>query len=420
MAARVSNRFFATNVKDGKSVSVILRSNSPLAQTVVNQGVCVPNWNNGESGANSPKVWVWSRVAGVTTAPSGVTWVWNGTPIVFDSNGYSTNFVQTVGSTDYPYFRTTTEVVEGISLPAIYIMRNIANSTLAETVNNTLTLQGTFTDSTGMNLDFAVNTSVRVQQSTQSGYVGVLTGTPRLTDDNNTASVVAKLYNNEGSLVTKSFYTEWFREGEDADDSPKYTGTATSQGGQYFVRKSFSKSDITDYAVIRVDFYWSSDATADTDKLCSAFFEIDDETDEMELQVTSEVFTGGVSGGSGQGDVMLRANQEVQWTFWMGHRQNPTEVYPGYSAFFVKLTDNKGNVISPSSIPTQESDPHEKATLAAYLGNSDTSDQLFKNVTTTLSTSDGDTVSGAGGKLKLSYQNINTWGDGIGGIILAV
>lgn len=434
MAARVSNRFFATNVKDGKSVSAILRSDKTLAQTVVNQGQCVPNWNNGESGAQSPKVWLWSRISGTTTAPSSVTWLWNGTPIVFDSNGYSTNFVQTVGSTDYPYFRSTTEVVDTVSLPALLIIRNIANSEYSPTVNNTLSLQGTFTDSAGMNLDFSVNTAVRVQESTQSGYVGVITGDSRITDDNTTATLVASLYNNEGSLVANTYYTQWFREGVDADDAPVASGNSTTIAGKNIVKKLFGEDKITDFAVFRVDFYWSSQATTATDKLCSAFFEVDDETDEMELQVTSEVFTSGVSGGSGQGDVMLRSGQEVQWTFWMGHRTNPTEVYTGYDHFFVKLTNNKGVVQTPANIENGASGIDTTyGTLDAYLvASGDTgrsteqraSDALFKDVTlasdSKLSTANGDTVSGSGGRLKLTYTQIENWGDGIGGIILAV
>lgn len=433
MAARVSNRFFATNVKDGKSVSAIMRSNMTLSQVVIEGGACAPSWDIDTQGiAKIPHIWVWTRLAGNTTNDiTDVKWLWNGSEITFDANGASqTPFVVTEGSTTQPLFHlgisgdtnypceTEGETNPKLPMPTLYIVNDIGKHSQA-TDNNTLSMTGKFVV-TGSTIDFTVNTSIRIQESSASGYLGTLTGDPRITDENPVTVLTARLY--QGANNVQNFYTKWYINEALAWQQGTTNGYVNSPGASATGWK-INKASVNDNAVVRVDFY----TPTQTQLLATAMMSVDDETDVMELQVTSEVFTGGVSGGSGQGDVMLRSGQEVQWTFWMGHRTNPTEVYAGYDHFFVKLTDNKGNEITPANIENGASGIDTRyGTLKAYIeasgGTALSGDAMFKDVTLAndLSTANGDVVNGSGGRLKLTFSQIETWGDGIGGIILAV
>lgn len=423
MASRVSNRFFATNVKDGKSVSAIMRSNMVLAQQVVGSGACAPNWDADEVQMGEfPQIWVWTRLAGNTTAidTSSVKWLWNGTEIEFNAAGESqAPFVVTSGNTTKPLFQLgipedvdfPTAKEGGVSMPTLYIVKNIGSHAQA-TDNNTLTMTGSFVV-TGSSLDFSVNTSVRVQESSGSGYFGTLTGIPRLTDDATSTTLSARLYN--GSSSVPNFYTEWFLEG----NPTRFAYGSTTNGK---VDKSVSTSQIVDNAVIRVEFY---DTSSKTEHRATALMSVDDETDTMELQVTSIVFeSDGSQIGSGQGDVMLRSGQEVQWTFWMGHRQDPSAPYTAYTKFFVKLTDNEGNVLAKTAFPTLTGVETTPATLADHMGSAAlTGDDKFINVTLASKLTPSTAPVSAecfGGRIKCSYDYIGQHGDGIGGIILAV
>ncbi len=399
---RVSNRFFAHLIHDGKSVSVVLKANTTLAQVVDAAGNCTPNWNADEASHDvTPLIWAHCRLSGKEKAPNGdYVWKWNGSPITFGDNGKSNgSYVQTSGGSTYPIFEKATVQEGGISMPALRILRNLAGSS---TDNDLITLDGSI-ESGGVPLGFSVDMPVRIQESSGSGWFGWITGEPRVTENAPSTTLSAHLKN--GSEAQTSFTTKWYREGIDQNG----TQVAASNG---VAQKTYTSSDITDNVVVRCEFYVSN-VLVDT-----VYYNVDDETDEMELQVSSKTYTNNGDGtstksGTGQGDVILREGQETLFTFWTGHRMNPQNVYSGYSKFYVKLTDNEDLVISPSAYAALLTDGQPGTVL--------TGDTDFCDVTVDLSTSgsDPDPVSGKGGKIRLTADFLDANGEGVGGIIIA-
>lgn len=408
---RVSNRFFAHLIKDGKSVSAILRSNTTLTQSVDQAGVCTPNWNADENGHDTtPIINVSSRLSGKAQPPmDGYAWKWNGQAITFGSNGKSNGtFVQTVGGVTYPIFEKTTVQESGKSMPALKILRNLAST--VNTNNDTIGLSGEM-DAGGKGLGFDIFLPVRIQETAGTGWSGRVDGDPSITENNKTA--VLNAYLKKGTSVQQAFKVKFYREGVDTSAEPPQGYTVTTQNGMASV--SYNDSQITDNVMIRCEFYATEnnvESLVDT-----VYFNIDDDTDVMELQVGSKTFTrvndADVVVGTGQGDVLLSDGQTVLFTFWMGHRMTPTSIYSGYTRFWVKLTDNEDKVIAPSVYKnTLLIDNQAK-------GETLTGDSNYEEVTVALSTDDGDPVTGAGGKIRLTSTFLEDHGEGVGGIVVA-
>ena len=402
----VSNRFYAYLIKDGKAVSAILRCNTTLSQTVDPLGNCTPNWNADEQGHDTtPVLFVYSRLSGKPKAPQpGFAWKWNGSTITFDGSGKSNGaFVQVVDGTTYPIFEKTTVADGGVDMPGLKILRNIANFA-SNTDNDLITFDGSL-ECSGTPLGFSVSLPVRIQESSGTGWDGWVTGDPRVTETAPSTTLSARLKNGANSQQT--FTAKFFREGIDTS-SPLFTVNATSG----VANATFTTSHINDNVTVRVEFY------VDNALVDIVYFEIDDETDMMELQVTSRTYTTEnnvtTKTGTGQGDVGIRENQETLFTFYMGYRLHPENVYSGYSRFFIKLTNNEGTVLSPASYKADVVIDQSKGVWSH--------DANYQECTVSLSASgaDPDPVTGTGGKAKLTADFLDANGDGVGGIVVAV
>lgn len=396
---RVSNRFYAQLVKDGKAVSAVLRANTTLSQEVDLAGVCSPNWNFGETGAETPILWALCKLSGKVRPPkaASVVWKWNGDTITFDSVTGKSNgaFIQTVNGTSYPIFEKTTVTESSQSMPALKILRNLAST--SNTDNDLITLDAEM-EISGVSLGFSVSLPVRIQESAGTGWFGWISGEPRVTQDTPSTVLTAKLKN--GASTQQIFTAKFYREGVDTTN-PLFT--VSTQNGQ--AQATFTTSHITDNVIVRCDFY------VDNELVDSAFFGVDDETDDQELQVSSVTYEGNDQLGTGQGDVIIREDQSILYTFWMGHRMNPESVFSGYTEFYVKLTDNKDTVIQPSAYASLLTDGQASGTLQ--------NDANFRNVTVDNVTIATGVTAAKGGKLRLTADFLDSHGCGVGGIIVA-
>lgn len=422
---RVSNKFFAQRIIDGKAVSVQLRTNTSLKQEVDGGGNCRPNWNSYMTTEHDviPKITGMCRLSGKAKMPQPYKWTWNGNEITFGNNLVTDsvnnisyypsngNFVQISGGTTYPIFGKSTVEEDGATIPCLYILRNLATN--ANTDNDQIGLEGSM-EAGGAPLPFSVFLPVRIQELAGTGYSGYIEGdnyisdnSPK-TDGEPSTALTAKL--KIGANNVTNFKLSAYIEGNNSP-IPGYNKKVTDNGSVVLTLK---ESQITDNVVLRFEFYVTENgADSLVDK---EYFSVDDATDEMELQVSSRTYTRtdgqDVETGTGQGDVHLRDDQSVLFTFWMGHRQNPDQVYDGYSEFYVKLTDNKDAVIPKASFPD------------AYKQNASLpSDANFVKITTTLSPSGNnpDPVSKScpGGKIMLSASFLESHNNGVGGIIIA-
>ena len=409
---RVSNRFFAHLIKDGKSVSVVLRTNTTLTQSINQAGVCDPNWNADEQDHDTtPVISASCRLSGKPQPPmSGYQWKWNGQTITFGAGNKSNGtFVQTVDGTDYPMFEKTTVNEGGKNMPALKILRNLANS--SNTNNDTIGLDGEL-DAGGVGLGFSVFIPVRIEETSGSGWSGRVDGDPSITEARKTATLTAHLKN--GGESVQNFTAKFFREGVDISATPPSGYTVSAQNGAASV--TYTDAQITDNVVIRCEFYVTENGT-DT-LVDTVYFNIDDDTDVMELQIASKTYTtqnsSTVETGTGQADVLLRDGQDALFICWMGHRQNPDSVYSGYTKFYAKLTDNSDTVIAPSVYKDLLLTEGQPKTVASF-------DANFVDITVALSTGspNNDPVTATGGKIHLTADFLESHGDGVGGVIVA-
>lgn len=408
---RVSNRFYAHLVKDGKAVSAIIRCvNTSLAQSVDQAGNCTPNWNGNEQGHDTlPLIEAELKLSGKYKPTSDYAWKWNGVTITFNGNNSSGAFVQTVNGTDYPIFVKGTNAN---GMPTLTIQRNLARA-IDNIDNDIITLVGSM-ESGGVPLGFEVGLPVRISEAAGTGWYGWIEGDTSITENRTTASLTAHLKN--GTSVQQQYTAKFYREGIDTDQS----GVKTVQASSGTAAVTYQASEITDNVVIRCDFYVEQDGNLVL--VDQFYYNVDDETDEMELQVSSVTYTLDDNDqnvvatlGTGQGDVILREHQKTLFTFWMGHRMNKTNVYPGYSKFFAKLTDNEDKVINP--------DTYKTTLIPAGAGGNNTiaGDTGFVEITAALSSTGGgtDPVTGAGGKIYLTAGFLDAHGDGVGGVVVA-
>lgn len=407
---RVSNRFYAHLVKDGKAVSAILRCpNTSLAQSVDQAGNCTPNWNANEQGHDTlPVIVAELKLSGRFKPTTDYEWRWNGQTITFSGNNSSGTFVQTVDGTSYPIFVKGTD---SNGMPTLTIQRNLARA-ITNTDNDIISLVGSM-ESGGVPLNFEIGLPVRISEMAGTGWYGWIEGDSAVTMNHTTASLTAHLKN--GTSVQQQYTAKFYRDGIDTDQS----GVKTVLASNGVANVSYTDQEITDNVVIRCDFYVDQDGTPTL--VDQAYYNVDDETDEMELQVSSKTFVLDENDqnvtatlGTGQGDVILREHQKTLFTFWMGYRTNKTRVYDGYTKFFVKLTDNQDKTIAPNTY---------KSNLIPGGGGSGTiaGDAGFVEVTTTLSSTgnDPDPVTAAGGKIYLTADFIAGHGDGVGGVVVA-
>lgn len=378
----VSNRFFVTAIKDGSTASAVMRCDSSLSQMYnPSSGACVPDWN---AAASHPLVWVESDLGGRKKAPESSTskWYYNGVEILFDANGMSTNFTQTVGGSTYPVFEKTTRTASQIDWPALRVLRNLAS--VGNTDQDVLSFEGSL-EVSGSQLGFSVSTPVRLSQMSQSGWMGVLKGDQAITEKNGTATVTAELYN--GGTQKTTFHTKWYDEG-----SGTLLGTANAANRT--ASFTINESSITDYVVLRCDFYESSSSN---EVLYSMFWEIDDETDSEKMYIAN-------SAGNNRNSAALRDGESVTFIAWMGTSSDQTAIDSRYTNWKCKIMDSTGSVVKEVKTPMAGKTP-------------DASTGLF-DITNSI-TVPGVNGSITGGSVTIDFATADEWGGTISGIITA-
>lgn len=328
---KISNRFFVTAISDGTTVSAVLRSDKTLSQVYSQEaGTSIPDWN---LPANQPTVFAVVRVNGTYRVPylAGAKWSYNGQEILFDPvTNKSTNFLDGVE----PIFERTTYVIDEIvgtvtnhwTMPALKILRNLAH--VGNTDQDTITLDNSV-EVGGTLIDFTVSVPVRISNMSSSGYYGYVEGdsyvnSPNPTDPGYTATMNAKLL--IGDQPVQQFKTKWYREGIDTNPFASVTatsGTATT---------TLNASQITDYVVVRVDFF-----DMQNNKVFTSLWDIDDMQDTEEMFITH--------GTSNQNNASLRYGESTTFKIWMGRRTDQFEVDNRYTQFQVKILNSDGQTV---------------------------------------------------------------------------
>lgn len=326
---QVSNRFFVTSIKDGTIVTAAIYCDKPLVQLIDEQNVSDPDWT---IAANQPTVWCVTRTGATIKTPSSFTWKVNDTAILFPANptpgvSVSTNFDGA--------FMYMTKTIDGKNVPCIKIIKNIITWDNAD--NDILVCEGAM-EYNGADIGYSVSTTIRRGELSSSGYFGWIEGDSYVTAQSGasgTAYMYAHLKTAEGTVT--SFSTKWFREG--VTPSGRWTAEGRSANPSSGVATmDILGSEITDYVVVRCDFYDTTGA-----KIYSAYWDVDDMEDEEEMYMASYNDNSEVSNGL---DVCLRTDQVVTYLAWVGKRGDQTIIDSKYTIFKVKLLDYEGNTIT--------------------------------------------------------------------------
>lgn len=387
----VSNRFTMTAIHDGQAVNAIMRSSTTLSQRVNKQtGACVPNW-----ASSHPQIWVETDLGGEKKAPAIFTWNYNGVPLTFGGD----NLCNTEGYEGY--FQKTTRTVNGIAWPAINIMVNLA--TVSNTDNDMIEMTGSV-ELSGAQLSFGIALPVRISELSESGYFGQLDGDVMVTSQQNTATILGRLYVGT-TQVADQFWTKWYDEGTGSQIGTAIASAAVN--GEQVVTFTITDAAITDNIVLRCDFYTENPAVKqDAAVQASAFWEVDDETDDEKMYV-STVITNNTS-TLNKGGIFLRKGQSVVVTGWMGKTTSPSTIDTRYTHFYCRLFDYENKVITAKGSPMNGKTP---VASGDYKG-------LF-DVTKSVSVPDvtGDVT---GGQVEVDFDYLTgTLGDDGSGVMIA-
>lgn len=379
---RTSNRFFATAIDDGSTVSAVLFCEKTLSQMWNEQtNACVPDW---EVAANSPYIFSSIRLNGVEheIVADSDKWYYNGMLLTFDAQGLSTNtgFVGTFKKEPYNWGND-------LYAPGLKIVKNLAT---ANADNDVITLEGSVRVSSDVNdpaLDFSTSIPVRLSKMSGSGYYGYIdgdsyisSGTPNTTGYS--ATMKANLFNGDSAVAAANYSTKWFREGVDDAAHPFAT---TTRGSAHTV--SINASQIVDFVVLRVEYYDASDR-----KVYTAYWDVDDRQDVEEMFI--------MHGTNNQNNASLRNGETVIFHIWMARRTSSDVIDNRYTSFKCKLLDSAGNVIT-TGLPTT---PDQDGYIDITVNNEEVRTGL---------------IAAKSGKISVSYNFVKNNGSSITGLIVA-
>lgn len=336
----ISNKFFIQVLEDGSTLHGQLLANPTPTQSY-KDGTFIPNWET--NAASRPIIYLsLQNGASDITPDNGYTWSYNGSVITFSSE----TSTQTIGGTTYTGYVSTGDTAEKFfkttynGKPALGIIGNLASSQNVDI--DVIRFDGQKTLSTNP-IDFSATINITITQWTSGGYLGVL-NFPNgniITAKEQTLTCTAILYNDNGVVNNPQY--EWYYEGDS-----QVKGTQSSF--------TINESDITDYAVLRCDFYMTINGTRT--KVYSAYGSIDDQQDPEFMWIKYN----GANGNS----VSLRQNESVAFNICAGTADNSNPITTGepatplYTNFKVKFLDSEGLLVT--STETEHNDSAFKIT----------------------------------------------------------
>ena len=303
---------------------------NPTPTQSYKDGTFIPNWET--NAASRPIIYLsLQNGASDITPDNGYTWSYNGSVITFSSE----TSTQTIGGTTYTGYVSTGDTAGKFfkttynGKPALGIIGNLASSQNVDI--DVIRFDGQKTLSTNP-IDFSATINITITQWTSGGYLGVL-NFPNgniITSKGQQLTCSAILYNDNGVVNNPQY--EWYYEGDS-----QLQDTQSS-----FI---VEESDITDYAVLRCDFYLTIDGTRT--KVYSAYGSIDDQQDPEFMWIKYN----GANGNS----VSLRQNESVTFNICDGTADNSDPITGGdplsplYNYFKVKFLDSEGIVVTSTN-----------------------------------------------------------------------
>ena len=319
----ISNKFFIQVLEDGSTLRGQLLSTITPAQSY-KDGTFVPNWAT--TASSRPLVYLSLQNGAQNITPdAGFTWSYNGTAITFST----TSSTQTIGATSYTGYVDTNMggvffKTEYQGMPALGIIGNLASSSNVDI--DVIRFDGSKTLSTNP-VAFSCQLNVTITQWTSGGYLGILSfpNGNNITYAGQSLTCTAILYNDSGVVSLAASDYEWY-----------YEGSGTRQGtGQTF---TIQESAVTDYAVIRCDFYMTIGSTRTL--VYSAYGSVDDQQDPEVMWIKYN----GANGNSAS----LRDGESVTFSICVGTAEDSTPI-TAWNLYKVKILDSEGQTVTATS-----------------------------------------------------------------------
>jgi hypothetical protein len=434
--AKVTNKFYIKAIHDGSSVYAEMMSTQlQLTQRLRPDGSCIPNWNQGESGAVNPILYPRVKVGSSYRSPlidvsKNEGFYYNGSLITWttvNSKKVSSNCTVVVGGTTYYLFELLESYShDGITGPAIKIIHNLAGGTNPD--NDIIRFDGHVEES-GTPIDFSVGQAIRITVQGASGFSFAYGGRSYVNEEEAANAIYVQLYedNAKEPSLASAYITKWFYEGgsEITTASKKGVNTGDSSITVHNVEipsqshyLKVNRDDIDDYAVFRCEIYKTHNPPAAGDAPdITAFIEVDDKSDKFEMFIVCDT-----SGAYGQKDISIRSGQVVTMKAWMGDNNVMASEYADgagnhpFNSFKCRLTDDETNSTISSSASNPIIPPAGKSLDANGYFDITTQNMTINSVKKPDSSSL--TVTN-GGAINIGFDFVEANGGGVTGYILA-
>lgn len=311
----IVGRFFVTAIADGMTIHGNLTTDKSLVQRW-SGAVAVPDWT---VAANQPTVTLTVYRGAALANVSDIKWFINGTQITSSDTRFA---IGTSGGK-----------------PTLKIVKNLASSTNADV--DVISVTGK-AESNGNGVDFSTSIDVKLGYISGSGYTGVVEflDNSDITAGQPSVTLIPRLYKESGEVANSGFSPRWF-----FNDATQITGSTTvdgvsivngvSKGGvSYNNCLKVEERAVTDYSVVRCDFYVGSE------KVTAERVGIDDTVDEEYLWITYN--------GAEAKSASLAQGQSVTFKMWVATKDNPAETK--YRSLFTRYRitayNSAGAVIS--------------------------------------------------------------------------
>lgn len=324
---KISNRFYVTALEDGTTLHGNLVADKSLTQGW-NGATAVPNWS---VAANQPTIHL-TLISGSEYVQPALendgqdlfTWYYNDVAITWASR---TDGSKNTNQSFANMFERTSVSVQGISMPAIKIVDNLASSSNVDI--DRIKFEGSYAIN-GSGVSFAVETMIRISSITEGSHLGVINfhnGVSDITEKGQTLTLYGQLFSPDGQAAT-GFTTKWYL---NDSQTPTNGTTITPTGGSASYTNAYQvlESEVVDHAIVKCEFY-----SGDT-KIYTAYAAVDDMQDPEFMYIQYN--------GSNGNAASLRKGETATFHIWMGRRDDPT-VISGYS-YKVMLLDGDGDVI---------------------------------------------------------------------------
>lgn len=363
MAGYVSNQIFMSAIDDGSTIHGSLLSDRSLSQGYVkNEGTYVPNWN----ATTGPTIYLTLLDGATPIAPSGwsaatqeaVVWKWNGNEIAFDENGKSTGSAMYDGQ---PLFQRTTQTWQGITMPALKIIYNMARA--GSLNNDVITMEGKV-EMSGEPIDFSAGVTVQLGEASSNGYHGGIyfpEGSVILTDDQ-WVTAVGELYSGGGAVT--EFRCLWELNGEavtatsaSGDGRAYVTSSSATHGNDTLHVSGDDDSGVLDIATVTCKFQ-VKDEEGNWQTVFVITETIDDQGDEQYLYVNFTL--GGTTAKINGAPVSLHRGQSVVWDAYVGLNSDASVVLP-FNKFEYRPQKADGSFMADTDFSADSGSPLNNA-----------------------------------------------------------